>query len=80
MNFCKICMDKSFIIYAGIFHLKTKIVMFHCVITNKTIVSKLHSKNAGLLQPNFGSNMDKPICWVKNVFKKCNLMAGLVHI
>jgi len=23
-------------------------------------------KNAGLLQPTFGSNMDKPKCWVKN--------------
>jgi len=24
-------------------------------------------KNAGLFQPKFGSNMDKPKCWVKNV-------------
>jgi len=23
--------------------------------------------NAGLLEPKFGSNMDKPKCWVKNV-------------
>jgi len=23
-------------------------------------------KNAGLFQPKFGSNMDKPKCWVKN--------------
>jgi len=28
----------------------------------------LHSKNAGLFQPKFGSKMDKPKCWVK----KCN--------
>jgi len=27
-------------------------------------------KNAGLFQPKFGSNMDKPKCWVKNVIKK----------
>jgi len=28
----------------------------------------IHSKkNAGLFQPKFGSNMDKPKCWVKNV-------------
>jgi len=24
-------------------------------------------KNAGMFQPKFGSNMDKPKCWVKNV-------------
>jgi len=24
-------------------------------------------KTAGLFQPKFGSNMDKPKCWVKNV-------------
>jgi len=33
----------------------------------------VHSKNAGLLQPKFGSNMDKPKCWVKNVIKKLQL-------
>jgi len=38
-----------------------------------------HSKNAGLFQPNFGSNMDKPKRWVKNVIKKCNPVAGFVH-
>jgi len=27
-------------------------------------------KNAGLFQPKFGSNMDKPKCWVKNAIKK----------
>jgi len=27
-------------------------------------------KNAGLFQAKFGSNMDKPKCWVKNVKKK----------
>jgi len=27
-------------------------------------------KNAGLFQPKFGSNMDKPQCWVKNAIKK----------
>jgi len=30
----------------------------------------VHSKNAGLFQPKFGSNMDKPKCWVKNVIDK----------
>jgi len=29
-------------------------------------VNKL-KKTAGLFQPKFGSNMDKPKCWVKNV-------------
>jgi len=29
--------------------------------------------NAGLFQPKFGSNMDKPKCWVKNVIKKCTV-------
>jgi len=27
-------------------------------------------KNEGLFQPKFGSYMDKPNSWVKNVFKK----------
>jgi len=27
------------------------------------------TQNAGLFQPKFGSNMDKPKCWVKNVIK-----------
>jgi len=30
----------------------------------------LHSKKAELFQPKFGSNMDKPKCWVENVIKK----------
>jgi len=30
-------------------------------------------KNAGLFQPKFGSNMDKPKCWVKNVIEKCTV-------
>jgi len=34
----------------------------------------MHSKkNAGLFQPKFGSNIDKPKCWVKNVIKKLQL-------
>jgi len=28
-------------------------------------------KNAGLFQPKFGSNMDKPKFWVKNLIEKC---------
>jgi len=32
-----------------------------------------HSKNAGLFQPKFGSNMDKPKCWVKNAIKNVQL-------
>jgi len=27
----------------------------------------IHSKNAGLFRPKFGSNVDKPKCCVKNV-------------
>jgi len=40
----------------------------------------LHSKNAGLFEPNFGSDMAKPKRWVKNVIKKFNPMAGFIHI
>jgi len=53
------------------------LVSLTSIVGNKYI---LHSKNAGLFQPNFGSNMDKPKGWVKNVIKKCNPMAGFVHI
>jgi len=28
-----------------------------------------YRKNAGLFQPKFGSNMDKPKCWVKNAIQ-----------
>jgi len=28
---------------------------------------------AGLFQPKFGSNMDKPKCWVKNAIKTCTV-------
>jgi len=34
-------------------------------VTNQTLLYTLNS--AGLFQPKFGSNMDKPKCWVKNV-------------
>jgi len=27
-------------------------------------------KNAGLFQPKFGSNVDKPKCWVETALKK----------
>jgi len=30
-------------------------------------------KNTGLFQPKFGSNMDKPKCWVKNAIIKCKV-------
>jgi len=30
-------------------------------------------KNAGLFQPKFESNMDKPKCWVKNAIKYVQL-------
>jgi len=34
----------------------------------------MHSKkNAGLFQPKFGCNIDKPKCWVKNVINKLQL-------
>jgi len=29
--------------------------------------------NAGWFQPKFGSNMEKPKCWFKNVIQKCNI-------
>jgi len=32
-----------------------------------------HSKKCSMFQTKFGSNMDKPICWVKNVIKKCTV-------
>jgi len=31
------------------------------------ILYTLHSKNAWLFQPKFGSNMDKAKCWFKNL-------------
>jgi len=30
------------------------------------LIKGMHN-NAGLFQPKFGSNMDKPKCWIKNV-------------
>jgi len=30
-------------------------------------------KMLGCFQPKFGSNMDKPKCWVKNPIKKCTV-------
>jgi len=35
-------------------------------------------KNAGLFQPKFGSNVDKPKCWVKNVHLKLKFEVGLI--
>jgi len=32
-----------------------------------TIVNFAYELDAGLFQPKFGSNMDKPKCWVKNL-------------
>jgi len=37
----------------------------------------IHSKNAGLFLPNFGSNMDKHKRWVKNVNKNVTQWLGL---
>jgi len=34
---------------------------------------QLKHPNARLFQPKFGSNMDKPKCWVKNVIKNVQL-------
>jgi len=39
--------------------------------TEQTLVNS-KKENAGLFQPKFGSNMDKPKCWVKNVIEKKN--------
>jgi len=37
-------------------------------------------KNAGLFQPKFGSNMDKPKCWVKNlILKNVPLEVKVLH-
>jgi len=33
------------------------------------ILSVTITKNAGLFQPKFGSNIDQPKCWVKNVIQ-----------
>jgi len=32
----------------------------------------------GCFKPTFGSNTDKPKCWVKNLFKKCTVEVGLI--
>jgi len=48
--------------------------LFVCVCVGLyTVYIYIHSKNAGLIQPKFGSNMDKPKCWVKNIIKKCTV-------
>jgi len=49
------------------------IFLFYCSIDQ--INATLHSEqitqnNAGLFEPKFGSNMDKPKCWVKNCNSK----------
>jgi len=48
---------------------------------NTVQIYPIHSKNAGLFQPKFGSNMDKPKYWVKNVlnlkFKKFKILTQL---
>jgi len=42
--------------------------------TRWNIIRNIYTlKNAGLFQLKFGSNMDKPKCWVKNAFKKCTV-------
>jgi len=37
-------------------------------------------KNGGLFQPKFGSNMDKPKCWVKNAIKKITVEQWKVEV
>jgi len=39
----------------------------YCILYAHVTLKTLHSNNAGLFQIKFGSNMDKPKCWVKNV-------------
>jgi len=45
---------------------QTRMLFFFCG-TKKGIFEGSSLSNAGLFQPKFGSNMDKPKCWVKNV-------------
>jgi len=52
--------------------------LFPSLIINQQIT---HSKKkAGVFQPKFGSNMDKPKCWVKNAIKKIPLFLSWVKI
>jgi len=37
-------------------------------------------KNAGLFQLKFGSNMNKPKCWVKNLIKKIKKLKVKVEV
>jgi len=36
------------------------------LIMKSVLISRKVTKNAGFFQSKFGSNMDKPKCWVKN--------------
>jgi len=59
---------------AGFVHILPKIGLKQPSITRyvhlKHVRTNMHSKNAGLFQPKFGSNMDQTKCWVKNVIEK----------
>jgi len=49
-------------------HNLMKIMLFKRIYGNTFYtLSTFYTKNAGLFQPKFGSNIDKPKCWVKNV-------------
>jgi len=50
-----------------------KLSMFLKSLKSVMQTTKQHTlKNAGLFEPKFGSSMDKPKCWVKNVFSNFN--------
>jgi len=55
---------------------KTKIALSQI----KQLSQNYTLKMLGYYNPTLGQIVDKPKRWVKNVIKKCNLMAGLVHI
>jgi len=52
----------------------------HMEIINRKDQTIYTLKMLGCFNPTFGSNMDKPKRWGKNVIKKLNPMVGFVHI
>jgi len=47
---------------------------------SESLIKSIHSKNSCVVLTQFGSNMDKPKCWIKKMeFTKLNPIAGFVH-
>jgi len=47
--------------------------IYHCILHTTSHISETkqcHSKQCWVVSTQRGSNMDKPMCWVKNVIKK----------